>query len=109
MPSGRTWRSLPVPHFFQEASAELFVAMDMKADDVVCSSYVKAGTSWLHKILILMLHGIDDAGIMTTTDSEVTTALRKAQVYPDALPMERPAEPLSMPAGIDSTPRRVRR
>lgn len=96
MPSGKTWKGLPVPFFFQEASAEAFGALEMKADDVVLSSPVKAGTSWLHKILILMLHGLDDEGKPLEPGHEAIQGLLKTQIYPDALPMERPAEPRFM-------------
>ena len=93
MPTGKSWKGLPVPFFFQEASAEAFGALEMKPDDVVCSSPVKAGTSWLHKIMILMLHGIDDDGKPLEPSNEAIQSLMKGQIYPDALPMERPAEP----------------
>mmetsp|Transcript_12277 Transcript_12277/g.25154 ORF Transcript_12277/g.25154 Transcript_12277/m.25154 type:complete len:318 (+) Transcript_12277:79-1032(+) len=96
MPTGNKWRGLPVPFFFNEESAKAFGDMPVKADDVVLSSPVKAGTSWLHKILALMLFGLDDEGVMRPPASEVTEALLKGQVYPDALPMTTPDEPSFM-------------
>ena len=103
MPCGRSWKGLPVPFFFREDSAEAFKALDMRPDDVVCSSPVKAGTSWLHKILTLLLHGLDDEGRPIPVSSPVVESLLKMQIYPEACPMEPPAEPVPI-AGLVSYP-----
>lgn len=92
MPTGKKWRGLPVPYFFQEVSAEAFQTSKVLSDDVVCSSPVKAGTSWLHKILALMLHGLDDKGAELVPSDEALKEILQVQVYPDALPMEVPQE-----------------
>jgi len=96
MPSGRKWKDMSVPFFFNEEAAEAFQALETCADDVVCTSPVKAGTTWVHKILMLMLHGLDDAGEPVEPASEVLQALLKSQIYPDALPMTTPTEPSFM-------------
>lgn len=103
MPCGRSWKGLPVPFFFREDSAEAFKALDMRPDDVVSSSPVKAGTSWLHKILTLLLHGLDDEGRPIPVSSPVVESLLKMQIYPEACPMEPPAEPVPI-AGLVSYP-----
>ena len=77
------------PSFFHEESARAFRAMEMRSDDVVMASPVKAGTTWVHRILYLMLHGLDDQGNAVDSGS----MLAKGQVYPDALPLKAPTEP----------------
>ena len=96
MPTGHAWKGMPVPFFFNEAAAEAFQALETRADDVICASAVKAGTTWVHKILMLMLHGLDEAGAPVEPSSDVMKALLKSAIYPDALPMTPPAEPSFM-------------
>ena len=62
MPTGRRWKEVPVPFFFHEATAETFGALEPRADDVFMASLGKGGTTWCHKILHLLLHGLDDHG-----------------------------------------------
>ena len=61
-PPGRRYKGLPVPSFFHEASADAFRALEMADDDVVLCSLAKGGTTWVHKILFSLLHGVDDTG-----------------------------------------------
>ena len=103
MPTGRKWKGMPVPFFANEEAAEAFQALETSADDVICASPVKAGTTWVHRILMLMLHGLDDAGQPTEPASDVVRALLKSQIYPDALPMTTPSEPSFM-GGLLSYP-----
>jgi len=37
--------------------------MEVKDDDIILSSLAKGGTTWMHKILFLMMHGLDDQGL----------------------------------------------
>jgi len=67
------------------------VAMDVRTDDVILSSLVKGGTTWCHKIIYLLLHGIDDDGNVVATACETVGC--KGQVYPDATVLRRGAEP----------------
>ena len=90
MPTGRKWKGMPVPFFANEEAAEAFQALETSAADVICASPVKAGTTWVHRILMLMLHGLDDAGQPIEPASDVVRALLKSQIYPDALPMTTP-------------------
>ena len=103
MPTGRKWKGMPVPFFANEEAAEAFQALETSADDVICASPVKAGTTWVHRILMLMLHGLDDAGQLIEPASDVVRALLKSQIYPDALPMTAPSEPSFM-GGLLSYP-----
>ena len=103
MPTGRKWKGMPVPFFAHEEAAEAFQALETSADDVICASPVKAGTTWVHRILMLMLHGLDDAGQPIEPVSDVVRALLKSQIYPDALPMTTPSEPSFM-GGLLSYP-----
>ena len=89
--SARRWRGLPVPFFFQSQTAEAFAALDMRHDDVVMSSLVKGGTTWCHKIMFLLLHGVDDNGELCVPAQG--TVGSKGQVYPDAIVLRRGASP----------------
>jgi hypothetical protein len=44
-PTGQRYEGLPVPFFFQDKSAEKFIALSTKEDDVFLSSLPKGGTS----------------------------------------------------------------
>ena len=88
-PSGRKYKGLPIPGWFQEESADALRSLKMRDDDVVCASLPKSGTTWVQKILYLMLHGLDDDGKPTGQPS----LHAKGQVYPDALPLKAPEGP----------------
>ena len=62
--------------------------MNMRADDVVMCSLAKGGTTWVHRILQLLLHGIDDAGVSMEQEGIGT----KGQVYPEAITVRHGAE-----------------
>ena len=83
MPTGRRWKGLPVPFFFQAATAEAFLDLNMREDDVVLSSLPKAGTTWVHQILHLLLHGVDTDGSHVEAASDLIGS--KGQVYPEAI------------------------
>ena len=89
--AARRWRGLPVPFFFQAPTAEAFAALDVRPDDVVMSSLVKGGTTWCHKIIFLLLHGVDDEGkLVAPTQGTVGS---RGQVYPEACILRRGAPP----------------
>ncbi len=46
--SGRRWKGLPVPGWFQEESADAFSRLSMRDDDVIICSLPKGGTTWMH-------------------------------------------------------------
>jgi len=86
--SGRRYQTVPVPFWFREKSYESFRNMTMKPNDVILSSLVKAGTTWVHKILYSLLHTFDDDG--TKRSVEVAGGIGgQGQVYPSALPIDR--------------------
>jgi len=91
MPTGRRVNGMPVPFFFHEESAAAFKAMDVAADDVILCSLVKGGTTWVHKLLHLLLRGIGDDGLPVP---DLPPLNAKGQVYPEALPLT-PLAPLA--------------
>ena len=95
MPTGRRWRGLPVPFFFQAPCAEAFRQLEVRADDVVLSSLVKGGTTWVHKCLYLLLHGVDDSGKVLPADGIGAVS----QVYPESTCLRHGAacDPLVLP------------
>ena len=100
MPTGRRWKGMPVPFFFQAPTAEAFSALDTRDDDVIMSSLGKGGTTWVHKILHLLLHGVDDDGHLSAATQGIGAT---AQVYPEAIVLRRgadadPANPPGMAA-----------
>jgi putative glutathione S-transferase len=91
MPTGRRVNGMPVPFFFHEESAAAFKAMDVAADDVILCSLAKGGTTWVHKLLHLLLRGIGDDGQPVT---DLPPLNSKGQIYPEALPLT-PLAPLA--------------
>ena len=87
-PSGRHYKDVPVPFWFHDASADAFRAMPMRPDDVILSSMVKAGTTWVHKVLHSLLHVYDDEGNIIPGSNEEGSIGASGQVYPDALPLD---------------------
>ena len=49
LPTGRRWRGLPVPTWFQDEGADAFTALETRDDDVVICSLPKGGTTWVHR------------------------------------------------------------
>lgn len=94
MPSGHRYRGLAVPPFFHEESAAAFRTMDMQPSDVVLSSLVKGGTTWCHKLVWSLLHGIDEEGNLVERAAEGGVSVgASGQIYPDALPLQKPVGP----------------
>jgi len=88
---------MPVPFFFMEESAETFGNMETVSDDVFLCSLTKGGTTWVQKILFLLLHGINDAGEKV----EYTDSVQKDnQIYPEGLPLTPPV-PLEEAEGME--------
>lgn len=89
LPTGRTYKGMPVPFFFQEKTSDFFKAMDVKENDVFMSSLPKGGTTWCHTILWLLLHGMDKDGNMAVTNDGKVPIGSNGQVYPEALDVHR--------------------
>lgn len=90
MPTGRRVNGLPVPFFFLEESAEAFKQISVADSDVLMVSLPKSGTTWVNRILYLMLHGISDDG--TVVDG-CTQLGKDLQAYPEGLPLTTPESP----------------
>ena len=86
MPTGRRHKNVPVPFFFQPDTADTFATLEPVADDVFLASMPKGGTTWTHKIIHLLLHGLDDDG--QPVPEAASSIGAKGQVYPEALPLE---------------------
>jgi glutathionyl-hydroquinone reductase len=84
----RSWKELSVPFFFQRKTAEAFGAMAVQEEDVFMSSLPKGGTTWCHRILYLLLHGVNDEGEILPSEGVGSNA----QIYPEALLTKRGAE-----------------
>mmetsp|Transcript_18926 Transcript_18926/g.26045 ORF Transcript_18926/g.26045 Transcript_18926/m.26045 type:complete len:307 (-) Transcript_18926:376-1296(-) len=68
------YKGIPTPFWFYKSSADAFHNMNMESSDVVFSSGVKCGTTWVNKILHLLLHDNDVGSVMP--------------VYPDRIPLD---------------------
>ena len=107
MPTGRRHENVPVPFFFQPPTAETFATLQPAAEDVVLASMPKGGTTWTHKIIHLLLHGLDDDG--QPVPEAAASIGAKGQVYPEALPLEpvtgeaEPGSPEAMRRGFMGT------
>jgi len=86
--SGRRYQTVPVPFWFREKSYESFRNMTMKPNDVILSSLVKAGTTWVHKILYSLLHTFDDDGSKRSVNAAGEIG-GQGQLYPSSLPVDR--------------------
>lgn len=91
MPTGRRWKGIPVPFFFIEESAEAFARMEMRDDDVILSSLGKGGTTWVHKVLFLLLNGMDETGKRVAAVADSIGA--NGQIYPEGCPKIKPDKP----------------
>mmetsp|Transcript_10703 Transcript_10703/g.23217 ORF Transcript_10703/g.23217 Transcript_10703/m.23217 type:complete len:1490 (-) Transcript_10703:187-4656(-) len=85
---------LPVPWWFNPATAELFHSLPMEDDDVIVSSGVKMGTSWLTNLLVSLLYEYDDDGklISEAVANREKIPGRLGQTYPDSLYPTRAAK-----------------
>ncbi|KAH8051808.1 sulfotransferase [Aureococcus anophagefferens] len=102
----RRWKDLPVPPFFNDEAAEAFEALETRADDVILASPMKAGTTWVHKILALMLHGLDDAGETIEPSSDMLRRVLKGNMRA-AAPAARPARERLPPGRSSRATRRA--
>ena len=104
---GRRPKNVPVPFFFQPDTADTFATLEPVADDVFLASMPKGGTTWTHKMIHLLLHGLDDDG--QPVPEAASSIGAKGQVYPEALPLEpvtseaEPGSPEAMRRGFMGT------
>ncbi|KAL3785461.1 hypothetical protein HJC23_008271 [Cyclotella cryptica] len=80
-------KPLPVPWWFHSTSAQTFRALPLSSSDIVLSSGVKMGTTWVNKILVSLLYEYDDDGKLRDNVEEQRRVLpnRLGQTYPDAM------------------------
>lgn len=84
--TGRRFQGVAVPFFFRESSYERFRGMTVQENDVFLSSLVKGGTTWVHKLLFCLLHGIDNEG--NNIEASKAYAGSNGQAYPEALALD---------------------
>jgi len=79
--------SLPVPFWFQPLSAQRFRNLPLRDSDIIVSSGVKMGTTWVTKILVSLLYEYDDYGRLreNVEVERMTIPNRLGQSYPDAM------------------------
>jgi len=77
---------MPIPWFFQQESATAFEKFEMAEDDVVLATVPYGGATWVHKILINLLHGFDEEGVHKTIP---TAAHTTGQVFVESIPQHR--------------------
>lgn len=92
MSAKHSHKGLPLPFFFKKESADAFYELETNESDVFLLSMAKAGTSWVTRILVLLLHQLDDDG--TAVPGKENFINSGMQAYPEGLPLETPPEPL---------------
>ncbi|KAL7472837.1 hypothetical protein ACHAXS_013235 [Conticribra weissflogii] len=96
---------VPVPFWFRNDSFQLFRDLDLRDDDIILSSGVKMGTTWVTKILNSLLHDFDDDGNTTPFYMDDSFPNRLGQTYPDALFPSREVLKREMADLIAKTPK----
>jgi len=79
---------LPVPFWFNPTTAELFTNnLSLEDDDIIVSSGIKMGTTWVTKTLVSLLYEYDDDGNLISEEVANREKIpgRFGQTYPDAL------------------------
>jgi hypothetical protein len=86
-PPNDTSEPLPVPFWFQPLSARRFLCLPLQESDVIVSSGVKMGTTWVNKILVSLLHEFNDEGRLRdgVENARETVPNRLGQSYPDGM------------------------
>eukprot|EP00985_Skeletonema_marinoi_P023136 scaffold15149_cov194-Skeletonema_marinoi.AAC.3 len=81
------YNSLPVPWWFNPASVSKFHSLPLHSTDIILSSGVKMGTTWMNKILISLLHEFDNEGqlIPEVVDKRAELPGRLGQTYPEGV------------------------
>jgi len=90
MAAPKSFLGLPMPSFFNEEGGRLWVDLELEEEDVVMVSFVKAGTTWVNKIIHCLLR-MDENGILPQIDGADLGA--SGQIYPEWLPAAKPEDP----------------
>lgn len=96
MAAAQSFRGCPFPGFSNEAAVEEFTKLSLKPADTVMVSIPKAGTTWVNKILYLLLR-TDTEGVLPEFDGPDIGA--NGQIYPDWLPVGSEKQPVG-PGGM---------
>ena len=83
---------VPMPPFFRHDSWQVYRNMDLRDDDIILSSGVKMGTTWVTKVLNCLLHDIDDNGNPTDMHMDDSYPNKLGQSYPESMPPTREIE-----------------
>jgi glutathionyl-hydroquinone reductase len=81
-----------MPMWFRDDTVQLYRDLDLRDDDIILSSGVKMGTTWVTKILNSLLYDFDDDGKTTSAYMDDSFPNRLGQTYPDALFPSREVE-----------------
>lgn len=76
---------LAMPFWYRDDTMKQYRDLDLRDDDIILSSGVKMGTTWVTKILNSLLYDFDDDGNTTSAYMDDTFPNRQGQTYPDAL------------------------
>lgn len=83
---------IAMPMWFRDDTFQLYRNLDLRDDDIILSSGVKMGTTWVTKILNSLLHDFDDDGKNTPAYMDDSFPNRLGQTYPEALFPSREVE-----------------
>mmetsp|Transcript_42008 Transcript_42008/g.121804 ORF Transcript_42008/g.121804 Transcript_42008/m.121804 type:complete len:352 (-) Transcript_42008:292-1347(-) len=89
MAAPKNYKGVPMPSFFNPEGMKLFSEMEFEDDDVVMVSFVKAGTTWVNKIIHCLLR-MDEQGKMEAIPGDLGAS---GQIYPEWLPEKVPEDP----------------
>lgn len=89
MAAPKSYKGWPMPSFWNEEGAKLFTELEMEDSDVLMVSNVKAGTTWVNKIIHCLLR-MDEKGEMQELPNDYG---KSGQVYPEWLPGKKPDDP----------------
>lgn len=81
-----------LPFWFRDDTFKLYRDLDLRDDDIILSSGVKMGTTWVTKILNSLLYDFDDEGKHTSNYMNDAFPNRLGQTYPEALFPSREVE-----------------
>mmetsp|Transcript_21990 Transcript_21990/g.62475 ORF Transcript_21990/g.62475 Transcript_21990/m.62475 type:complete len:312 (+) Transcript_21990:71-1006(+) len=90
MAAPKNYKGVPMPSFFNPEGMKLFEEMELEADDVLMVSFVKAGTTWVNKIIHCLLRMDDEGRIQETKGTDLGAS---GQIYPEWLPAKKPDDP----------------
>ena len=83
---------IAMPFWYRDDTMKLYRDLDLRDDDIILSSGVKMGTTWVTKILNSLLFDFDDDGRTTSLYMDDSFPNRLGQTYPDALFPSREVE-----------------